>query len=121
MTDRWLIDGAWHVAEVCRNPAVRGAAAEVLLAAVRRVGADKAALAHLGRTGLLQAGAALLTDKAPAARSSSRQVVQLLKVCALPPCSPVLIRRMMMSAIAAHAHGDGFVLLQSRRYKRLQA
>lgn len=62
---------------------MRGAAAEALLAAVRRVGADRAALAHLGRSGLLQAGAALLTDKAPAARTSSRQVVQLLK--ARPP------------------------------------
>eukprot|EP00892_Ulva_mutabilis_P009364 jgi/Ulvmu1/67/UM001_0070.1 len=64
-----------------KNPAVRGAAAEVLLAAARRVGEDHAALVHLGRGGLLRAGAALLTDKSPAARASSRQVMQLLKDC----------------------------------------
>lgn len=63
---------------------MRGAAAEVLLAAARRVGEDRAALVHLGRVGLLRAGAALLTDKAPAARSSSRQVMQLLKARSPP-------------------------------------
>lgn len=65
---------------------MRGAAAEALLASVRRVGADRAALAELSRCGLLQAGAALLTDKAPAARTSSRKVVQLLKVQPVPLC-----------------------------------
>lgn len=63
-----------------RNPNVRGAACGALSYTVHRLQQDHTQVEKLARSGLLQAAAGLLSDKAPTARANSRKIVALVKV-----------------------------------------
>ena len=70
----------------CRNPNVRGAACGALSQSVERLLPDHRKVEKLARSGLLQAAAGLLSDKAPAARAHSRKILCAVKVRAF--CFP---------------------------------